>query len=170
MLNRVKGPHPSPPPPPSRTQPATRRQLPKAALGSVLVRELSPGRTQGFWLKGLTLATLWTGCEDLLLLPQGYDPQDCCPTMRAYNPQVREQWIPWVLGIEGVGHDGDPLPTAPRHCGGVLQEYHCPLELPLPTAPGGRGSVPQETHYPLPPKGGAVCCRSFASHCPQGVW
>ena len=42
---------------------------------------------------------------------------------------------------------GVPLPTAPRQCGGALQEFHCPLPL---------GSE-------------AVQCRSSTAHCPQAV-
>ena len=58
---------------------------------------------------------------------------------------------------------GVPLPTTPRQCSSVLQEFHR-------HAPRQCGSVPQEFHCPQPLGSAAVYRRSTTAHCPKAVW
>ena len=81
-----------------------------------------------------------------------------------------------------------PLSTAPRHCGGALQEYRylgnnrfaTQLLVPpaggpriakilLPTIPKRCGNALQELHCPLPLGSKAVRCGSSTAHRPRAV-
>ena len=74
---------------------------------------------------------------------------------------------------------GGPLPTAPRPCRSVSQEYHCPLAQAgrqciagdaRPTAPREGGSERREYHSPMPSGNAAVRSTISTAHSPQAAW
>ena len=66
------------------------------------------------------------------------------------------------------------MPTVPRQCGGVPQEFHCPLPLGSlavcsmrPTDQCPKASWQCAASVPLPGTQGTVCDKSSTAHCPK---